>query len=592
MVLRQARVELEQAPAAPAGADAEAYLNALIHEPAYRIDARNAPMIRALALHDAAQGRWLLQLPCHHLIMDHTTLELISAEIALISQGARASLAAPVPFRDFVAQARLGLSADEHRRFFSGMLADVDAPTAPFGRLDVQGDGSRADECVQRVDPGVSLALRSLARRHGVSPAAVFHLAWAQVLALTTGRDDVVFGTLLFGRMRGGAEVDRAVGMFINTLPIRVRLRRKGLAVALKQTQSALMDLLAHEHAPLQLALRCSGVPAGTPLFSTLLNYRYSAGADGGTALWEGVRTIGGRERTNYPLTLSIDDLGEGFRIVVLAEAGIDPHRIAAYVQSTLAQLIDTSNDQPASPAAMGLEESRTLEQWSRGVPGLPQAFTHHLIESQAARRGDAVALVYEGQQVGYADLNARAGPDVTVGVALPRSVELVVSLLAVMKAGGAYVPIDAELPAERVAYMLRDSGVTRVVSDGATLAGLALPAGVQALDLDTLVLADEPDHNPDVVLHPEHLAYVIYTSGSTGKPKGAANRHGSLHNRLAWMQAEYGLTPDDVVLQKTPFSFDVSVWEFFWPLMGRTMWCCRRRRSALTYRCGSSSGR
>ncbi|KRC86380.1 hypothetical protein ASE30_05425 [Achromobacter sp. Root83] len=190
------------------------------------------------------------------------------------------------------------------------------------------------------------------------------------------------------------------------------------------------------------------------------------------------------------------------------------------------------------------------------------------------------MALVYEGQQVGYADLNARAnrlahrliglgvGPDVTVGVALPRSVELVVSLLAVMKAGGAYVPIDAELPAERVAYMLRDSGVTRVLSDGAALAGLGLPAGVQALDLDTLALADEPDHNPDVVLHPEHLAYVIYTSGSTGKPKGAANRHGSLHNRLAWMQAEYGLTPDDVVLQKTPFSFDVSVWEFFWPLM------------------------
>ncbi|WP_156407678.1 condensation domain-containing protein, partial [Achromobacter sp. Root83] len=457
MVLRQARVELEQAPAAPAGADAEAYLNALIHEPAYRIDARNAPMIRALALHDALRNRWLLQLPCHHLIMDHTTLELISAEVALVLAGHRDALPDPVPFRDFVAQARLGVTPDAHRQFFSAMLADVDEPTAPFGRLDVQADGSSAQEYIDSLDAGQAKAIRALARSHGVSPSAVFHLAWSLVLARTTGQDDVVFGTLLFGRMRGGADVDRAVGMFINTLPVRIGLRGRSVATGLKHVHDALKGLLDHEHASLQLALRCSGVPSGTPLFSTLLNYRYS-GESATAALLEGVRPLGGRERTNYPLSLSVDDQATGFRLVLLAEQGIDVARVAAYLRGALARLLEAGQQQYADLSqrlpALAQEEAEALARWGAQPQALEPGFTHRLIESQAARRGDAVALVYEGRSVGYADLNARAnrlahrliglgvGPDVTVGVALPRSVELVVSLLAVMKAGGAYVPI------------------------------------------------------------------------------------------------------------------------------------------------------
>ncbi|MGQ3085491.1 MAG: amino acid adenylation domain-containing protein, partial [Hydrogenophaga sp.] len=204
----------------------------------------------------------------------------------------------------------------------------------------------------------------------------------------------------------------------------------------------------------------------------------------------------------------------------------------------------------------------------------------HRRIEAQARRDPDAVALVFGERSLSYGELNARANAlahrliglgvraDAPVGIAVERSLEMVVGLLGIMKAGGAYVPIDTEHPPERVAYMLSDSGVKLLLTQARLLDALPAAAHVGLLTLDDLELEGERRDDPDVALHGENLAYVIYTSGSTGRPKGAANRHRALHNRLAWMQQAYGLTREDVVLQKTPFGFDVSVWEFFWPLM------------------------
>ena len=173
----------------------------------YRIDVRQAPLLRPVVAHDAAQGRWLLLLLLHHLAVDHTTLEVMQRGDPGASAGAgRSGCRAPLPFRNFVAQARLGVSREEHEAFFRRMLGDVEEPTAPFGLLDVQGDGSGIEEaacsCWRR---RWRERLRACARRLGVSAASLCHLAWAQVLARVSGREDVVFGTVLFGRMQGGA---------------------------------------------------------------------------------------------------------------------------------------------------------------------------------------------------------------------------------------------------------------------------------------------------------------------------------------------------------------------------------------------------
>ncbi|BBI75883.2 hypothetical protein HAALTHF_51040n [Vreelandella aquamarina] len=204
-------------------------LNAKVDPEHHRLDVRRAPMLRALAAYDVRQDRWLMQLPGHHLVMDHTTLELLVEEITLIQQDREDELPQPLPFRNFVAQTRLGVSQKEHEAFFRERLGDVEEPTAPFGLLDVRGDGSEIEEVRLPLPVELAQQVRQQSQRYGVSTASLFHLAWALVLSKTTGRDDVVFGTLLFGRMQGAEGAERALGMFINTLPIRIKTGSQGI---------------------------------------------------------------------------------------------------------------------------------------------------------------------------------------------------------------------------------------------------------------------------------------------------------------------------------------------------------------------------
>ncbi|WP_256736892.1 condensation domain-containing protein, partial [Burkholderia pseudomallei] len=242
----------------------------------YRMDVSRAPLMHVHAACDGEHERWVARVLFHHLSIDHTTLERVIEEARAIGQGRAEDLPRPEPFRNFVAQARLGVSEADHEAYFRAKLGDIDEPTAPFGLLSVQGDGREIAEAARRLKPELSGALRGHARRLGVSAASMMHVAWGLVLSRTTGRQDVVFGTVLFGRMQGGAQSDRALGLFINTLPVRMRVAQTGVEASVKETHAQLAELMRHEHAPLVLAQRCSGVPAQTPLFTSLLNYRYS----------------------------------------------------------------------------------------------------------------------------------------------------------------------------------------------------------------------------------------------------------------------------------------------------------------------------
>ncbi|HEU4595234.1 MAG TPA: amino acid adenylation domain-containing protein, partial [Pyrinomonadaceae bacterium] len=226
-------------------------------------------------------------------------------------------------------------------------------------------------------------------------------------------------------------------------------------------------------------------------------------------------------------------------------------------------------------------EERRIIVEWNETAREYPRRSLGELLEAQVGRTPEAVALVCGDERLTYADLNRRAnqlahrlqrsgvGPEARVAIFCERSPEMVVALLGVLKAGAAYVPLDPDYPQERLAYMMDDAGMALVLTQE-RLRG-RMPEGawpVLSLDGEREELALERVDNPGSLLDPDHLAYVIYTSGSTGKPKGAMNTHRGIVNRLLWMQDAYHLTPDDVVMQKTPFSFDVSVWEFFWPLL------------------------
>ncbi|MES2939940.1 MAG: amino acid adenylation domain-containing protein, partial [Pseudomonadota bacterium] len=340
-------------------------------------------------------------------------------------------------------------------------------------------------------------------------------------------------------------------------------------------------------------AQRCSGVAAPLPLFTTLLNYRhvnFVFGSDlAGQAAapapsMDGMRLLSSEEWTNYPVTVSIDDQGHGFMVHAHCTSGIDALHVARYVEQALAQLADALDQGGSAPMlgvqVMPAEELAQLREWNATDTEYPrEQMLHGLFESQAARTPDATALLFEDEKLTYAQLNARAnrlahhlrelgvGPDVLVAVCAERSLQMVVALMAVLKAGGAYVPLDPGYPAERLAFMLADARPAVLLTQEALLASLPaheVPTFCLDSQWDSLPARDS---NPPCTTLPAHLAYVIYTSGSTGRPKAAGVSHTAIVNRLHWMQQAYGLQPSDRVLQKTPFSFDVSVWEFFWPL-------------------------
>ncbi|MBV4451459.1 MULTISPECIES: non-ribosomal peptide synthetase [Pseudomonas] len=551
------------------------------------LDLGQAPLIRLLYARDPASEQVAGVLLFHHIALDHTALEVVREEMQISLCGEQRPLPPAVPYRNYVAQARLGISEAEHEGFFRDMLGDIDEPTLPFGLHEVNAEAGTYAEAGLALPDALAQRLRSQARQRGISVASVFHLAWARVLGATSGQERVVFGTVLMGRMQGGAGADRGLGMFINTLPLRVDLGAQAVQAALAATHGQLTGLLAHEHASLALAQRCSRIAAPAPLFSAMLNYRHgSATPAQAHPAWQGIETLHSEERTNYPLSLNVDDLDTGFRLTAITSAEVGALRLCTYMETALHGLVDALEQTPQQPIDQvpvlpDAERQRLLFDFNAtAVAYNLQQTLHGLFEAQVLRTPHAVAVQIAGQHLDFQQLNEHANrlahhliqlgvqADSRVAICVERSVAMVVGLLAILKAGGGYVPLDPDYPVERIAYMLADSAPVAVLVQGST-AALAGTLTVPAINLEEQVWGDLPATNPQINgLTSAHLAYVIYTSGSTGQPKGVANEHSAVVNRLLWMQDAYALTPADTVLQKTPFSFDVSVWEFFWPLM------------------------
>ncbi|QWJ99415.1 non-ribosomal peptide synthase/polyketide synthase [Burkholderia pseudomallei] len=592
VVQRRATLPLNVVELDPRDGDVGQQLEARYDPRSHRIDVGRAPLMQVHAAHDAAGGRWLVRLLSHHLAVDHTTLERVIEEARAIEQGRAEDLPRPEPFRNFVAQARLGVSEADHEAYFRAKLGDIDEPTAPFGLLSVQGDGREIAEAARTLKPELSGALRGHARRLGVSAASMMHVAWGLVLSRTTGRQDVVFGTVLFGRMQGGAQSDRALGLFINTLPVRMKVAQTGVEASVKETHAQLAELMRHEHAPLVLAQRCSGVPAQTPLFTSLLNYRYGLRhrADAATPGGDDIELLSARERTNYPLTLSVDDLGQDFSLTVQVSGHVDPQRVCAFMETALEQLAQALGEQPQCDIG-GLdvlprsEREQMVCAWNATERDYPiEQCIHQLFEAQVDRKPEAIALTFDGQRLSYAELNARAnrlahylqargvGPDRLVALCAERGIEMVVGLLAILKAGGAYVPLDPAYASDRLRGIVEDSQPALVLADAVGRAALGeLDGALPVIDLETDALRwrEMPATNPEVASqHVHHLAYVIYTSGSTGRPKGVMVEHAQVVRLFGATQAWFGFDERDVWTLFHSYGFDFSVWEMWGALL------------------------
>ncbi|WP_414636210.1 amino acid adenylation domain-containing protein, partial [Actinophytocola sp.] len=531
------------------------------------IDLTGAPLMR-ITIGPVSGDTVELLWTSHHILLDGWSTAQVFDEVceqyAAITRNRKPRLESRRPFRDYLRwlSEQDTAAAERHWR---DTLAGFDTPTPlPYDRMPVDAHRAESSEVVLLDLPAGEL-LR-VARDNGLTVNTVVQGAWALLLSRYSGESDVVFGTTVSGRPAELPGVESMVGMFINTVPTRVRvdgaepvvpwLRR----LQAEQTESRRFDFLS-----LAQLQAWSDLPAGTNLFDSLVAFEnYPIGDEGGDGL-PGVEEIGGLDTSNFPLCLRahIDD-------ELHLELAYDPHQFdAATVRAMAGHLgvlllagIATDPDRAVGrlPVLTGAELHRMLTVWNRTGPAVEPATFADLVQAQVIRTPEAPAVFFDGGELSYAELNAWAnrfarwmvqrgvGPERIVAVALPRSVEIIVTELAVAKAGGAFLPLDPAYPADRTAFMVRDAEPVLVVD--------SIPDVSRYPDGD---LTDADRLSPLRLTNP---AYVIYTSGSTGRPKGVVVTHFGLASFSASEIHHFQVRPGDRVLEFSSPSFDASVLE------------------------------
>ncbi|HBN8632244.1 non-ribosomal peptide synthase/polyketide synthase [Pseudomonas aeruginosa] len=545
-----------------------------------------APLLR-LVLVRTGERRHHLIYTNHHILMDGWSNSQLLGEVLQRYRGETPSRS-DGRYRDYIAWLQRQ-DAGRTEAFWKQRLQRLGEPTllVPAFAHGVRGAEGHADR-YRQLDVTTSQRLAEFAREQKVTLNTLVQAAWLILLQRFTGQDTVAFGATVSGRPAELRGIEEQIGLFINTLPVVASpCPEQPIGDWLQAVQGENLALREFEHTPLYDIQRWAG-QVGEALFDNILvfeNYPVSAALAEETPADMRIDALSNQEQTHYPLTLLVS-AGETLELhYSYSRQAFDEAAIECLAERLERLLLGMCENPGASLGELDslavAERYQLLEGWNATAAEYPlQRGVHRLFEEQVERTPTAPALAFGEERLDYAELNRRAnrlahaliergiGADRLVGVAMERSIEMVVALMAILKAGGAYVPVDPEYPEERQAYMLEDSGVQLLLSQSHLK--LPLAQGVQRIDLDQADawLENHAENNPGVELNGENLAYVIYTSGSTGKPKGAGNRHSALSNRLCWMQQAYGLGVGDTVLQKTPFSFDVSVWEFFWPLM------------------------
>ncbi|MES1244774.1 MAG: non-ribosomal peptide synthase/polyketide synthase [Acidobacteriota bacterium] len=592
-----------------AGAWSEAELAARLEEEAGRpFDLEAGPPFRVLMLR-RREGLVLL-LVVHHLVADFWSLALLARELGELASGAPPEALRPpaAGYGDFVRWQRGRLDGEEGERLWGYWRKRLEgappASTLPLDRLRPQRQGHRGAARRAALPPDLAGRLHALARGADATLFTVLLAGFGALLARASGQEDLVIGSPTAGR--DAPELAGVVGYFAN--PVALRLEPAGdlsFEALLRQARTTALEAFAHQELPFPLLaerLQPERDPGRSPVFQVLyVLQRSPLGAPPALAAFNlgepGVRAeLGGlalealplEERTSqFDLTLRVADTGDGLPVSVQYDTDLFDAVSIDRLLGHFRVLLEAAVERPGT-AVSGLpwltpaEIHQVLVEWNATAVVYPPAdrALHELVEEQARRTPDAVAVLCEERSLTYWELSRRSGllarflrklgvgPEVQVGICVERSPELVVGLLGILKAGGAYLPLDPDYPRERQVYMRQDSGAPVVLVHGPT-AGLLDDPGC------ALVALDGPwertaEGLPEVSAgtEPDNLAYVIYTSGSTGRPKAAMNSHRAIVNRLLWMQEAYGLEPSDRVLQKTPASFDVSVWEFFWPLL------------------------
>ncbi|WP_130903346.1 non-ribosomal peptide synthetase [Pseudomonas sp. Sample_23] len=558
-----------------------------------RFDLEKGPLLRVTLVRlDDEQHQLLVTL--HHIIADGWSLNILLDEFsrlyAAATQGATATLAAlPTQYADYGNWQRQWLAQGEGERQLAYWQAQLGEEHPPLELATDHPRSARHNHSAARysvrLSSKLSEAIRQTAQAHEATPFMLLLAALQSLLHRYSGQRDIRIGVPNANRPR--LETQSLIGFFINTQVLRAQIdSRLTFAELLNQTRQAALGAQANQDLPFEQLLEAFPQARDQGLFQVMFNHQQRdlsalkrlPGLLAEELPWHSREAkfdlqLHSEEDRNGRLSLAFDYASELFDAATI-------ERLAEHFHNLLSEVCEQPQQAIGDLRLLTASEQNQQKDWSVAPCTPAQQWLPELLEQQLRKNPQRTALVWDGGSLDFAELHAQAnrlahylrdkgvGPDVCVAIAAERSPQLLIGLLAIIKAGGAYVPLDPDYPAERLAYMLRDSGVELLLTQTQLLSRLPASDGVSVIAMDALHLDKWPSQAPGLQLHGDNLAYVIYTSGSTGQPKGVGNTHAALAERLQWMQDTYRLDQADVLMQKAPISFDVSVWECFWPLI------------------------
>ncbi|MBU9709582.1 amino acid adenylation domain-containing protein [Paenibacillus sp. AK121] len=564
--------------------------NFKLQDKARGFDLRRDVLLRVAILR-TGEDRYHFVWSFHHIVMDGWCLSLVNKEVfesyAALRERRVPELAPAVPYSRFIewleAQDR-NAATDYWRSYLSGYEEQTALPAVKSGR---KSEGYMASDWMTDWEHELALRAEETAKRYQVTMNTLLQTTWGILLQKYNNHSDVVFGSVVSGRPSDIIGVEDIIGLFINTIPVRIRSEAgETFAEVMKKMQEQALASHAYDTYPL------FEIQALTDQKQNLINHimvfeNYPVdeqieemGSDGQELL--SVSNVTATEQTNYDLSIVVMP-GEGIKIRFMYNElcfdQADIERLHGHFVHLLEQILLNPN---VCVEELELVTASEKQQIIGEFNDTALAYSYNQtiqkrFEEQVERTPDHIAVVWGQQSLTYRELNERANrlartlrakgvkPDQSVGIMVYRSLDMIVGIYAILKAGGAYVPIDPEFPADRICFMLEDSGAKLVLTQSHLAEQVSLSFDGQVLVLDHEDIYHEDGSNLEPLAGPHHVAYVIYTSGSTGKPKGVMVEHHSVLNRILWMHDRYGLSAEDTILQKTAFTFDVSVWELFW---------------------------
>jgi amino acid adenylation domain-containing protein len=547
-----------------------------------------APLLR-LAVFRVAEAKYQIIWTFHHILLDGRSFPLILNEVfafyEAICREQDLPLAQPPAYGSYInwlQQQNWSEAKNYWRQLLQGFKTPTPLPaTRPSQRLSEQGQG---EEQIQ-LSATTTAAMRSLAQQHNLTPNTLVQGAWALLLNYYSGAGDVVFGATRACRRSALKDAEAMVGLFINTLPVRVRIAPEmPLLPWLKNLRKQHLEVRPYEHTPLAEVQQWSEVPPGQSLFNSLVvfeNYCLNTTLQNQGASWKS-REFQLFEQPSYPLVL-VGQLDSELILRLSYDRrqfdSVTITRLLGHLSALLEGIVANPEQRLGDLSVLTeAERHQILVEWNATTVDYPRHLRlHDLFEAQVERSPDAVAIVFNGKQLTYGELNRSANqlahhlqslrvkPEVTVGICIERSLEMIIGLLAVVKAGGAYVPLDPTYPQDRLAHILSDAQLAVVLTQEKLLP-LLPEQGIPVICLDTHweKIASESQENPVTAVTAENLAYVIYTSGSTGKPKGVLIEHRGAVNTILDINQRFQVGPHDRVLAVCSLNFDLSVYDIF----------------------------